>query len=397
MEHSEAQPHDTITCHCAKDLEFAITKLDERRAVDASVSISIALAFGSADFAELTACLMLLNARGSSGIRELQVTGRSGSGCPLTASDLLLIASALCDARLDRPQSYLTVGPQSDEVDDAEPDFNLFAAAGDSVPAFAAGTMAAADTHTSGATSSDDCQCKVVRLQALALTSCSSSASEAWSPFWRALPLHLTSLDLTGNGLNDRAVSALCGALPLNSPLEDLKLAGNRCKDIDRLCGLLAAGRLRSLDLAENTLNDKSAAQLSTALSSSSAALRHLSLAGNRRLSAAGLHSLIAQLPRSPLRSLVLDRTCLGSDGGAQLAEVLASCTYLETLSVVEAGLSSSCSRELLEAAQATPGVRRMTTVEGGQSLLWRRCTSPSELLGFAGLSAADMRMAVAT
>merc|ERR1712129_93818 len=100
---------------------------------------------------------------------------------------------------------------------------------------------------------------------------------------------------------------------------------------------------------------------------------------------------------RSPLRSLVLDRTCLGSAGGAQLAKVLACCTHLERLSVVEAGLSSPCARELLAVAQATPGVRSITTVEGGQRLLWRRCTSPSDLLGVAGLCAADTRMAVAT
>merc|ERR1711920_1062711 len=146
--------------------------------------------------------------------------------------------------------------------------------------------------------------------------------SDSWSPFWRQLPATITDLDLSGNSLSDHAVSALCGALRLSCPAR-LGLRGNRCKDIGRLCGLIAGGQLESLDLRENMLNDKSIDQLCEGLACRDSALRSLLLSRNVRLSSSGLRQLAELLPQSSLRELWLDKTGLCDAGVEAFAAAL--------------------------------------------------------------------------
>lgn len=247
------------------------------------------------------ACLTELKRSGFSGVASLRL-----DGCPISAGDLSTLADALhchcAEVCGTYTQDAAFSGPASGEAsnggehdDDANDFFDLFdvhETAEATVESLAhlgcqlAGPDAAnefSETPTPGG-----------MLRTLAITRCLGIPSDAWSPFWRELPMCLTELDLTGNGLNDRAISALCGALRPESRLRHLVLKGNRCKDVERLCALLASGRLCSLDLAENILNDKSIVQLCTALSSPASMLQSLSLAGNHRISAGALQELVS-------------------------------------------------------------------------------------------------------
>lgn len=219
-------------------------------------------------------------------------------------------------------------------------------------------------------------------LRSLAVVDSPGVPADAWSPLWRDLPSSLSELDLSGNGLSDHAVNAVCGAFRGRHCPEILVLRGNRCKDIERLCILIETGGLHALDLADNLLNDKSLAQLCAALASSRAALAALQLSGNLRIAAAGHRRLAEQLARSPLRRLALARTALGDADAAVLAAALPHCT-LDELRAEATKLSNAGARQLLAAAQDSPGVASLSVDEDGQRVQWRRCMDPADVLSF--------------
>jgi len=219
-------------------------------------------------------------------------------------------------------------------------------------------------------------------LRSLAIVDCPGIPADTWSPLWGDLPSSLTELDLSGNGLSDHAVNAVCGAFRGRHCPESLMLQRNRCKDIERLCVLIEGGGLHALDLTDNLLNDKSIAQLCTALAAPAAALSSLKLSRNRRVTVRGHRQLAEQLPCSTLRHLALDGTALCDEGGEALATALPGCA-LDQLHVEGTQLSHAGARRLLQAAQASPSVYGLCVDEGGQRVNWRRCRDPADVLSF--------------
>ncbi|CAE8618118.1 unnamed protein product, partial [Polarella glacialis] len=205
--------------------------------------------------------------------------------------------------------------------------------------------------------------------------------SDSWCPLWQDLPWCLCDLDLSENMLNDHAVAALCGALRQGRLRPDrLVLRGNRCKDIERLCSLICAGRLVELDLSDNLLNDKSMGQLCEVLAAPTVRLRTLILSGNKRLTKVGLSELFKKLPRSSIKSLALQGTSLCDAGVLDLISVMPSC-QLDLLRLDACPqLSDAAARSLLSTAESSPGVKAIVVDEGGQRVHWRRCEDPLDL-----------------
>ncbi|CAK0789361.1 unnamed protein product [Prorocentrum cordatum] len=313
------------------------------------------------------------------GVERLRV-----EDCALEAGGLALLGRVLERLGVGAAACPAEGSAASAEDDEAYGEgFDLFGGApeeGDAASAAGPAEAAAVATSKVPRAATDGCG-----LRSLGIVDCPGASSDAWSPFWRLLPPTLTELDLSGNALGDHAVGALCGALRPSGATLQLSLRSNRCKDVARLCGLVACGRLGALDLTDNSLNDKSAAQLAEALPSPAAVLRVLALSRNRRLTSAGLAGLAAQLPASPLRALRLDGTglCDALDLGG-LEAALPRCA-LDELRVDGTRLSDAGARRLLLAAQRSPGVRAVTVDEGGERLRWQRCAGPAGVL-LAGL-----------
>lgn len=218
-------------------------------------------------------------------------------------------------------------------------------------------------------------------LRTLAIVNCSGPPAEAWSALWRHLPAGLCELNLSGNALSDHAVSSLCGALRnQGSPPRRLTLSSNRCKDIERLCGLVSISGVEELDLSDNYLNNTSAVQLSEVLSSSASTLWRLILSHNRRLSSIGLAELAEVLPRSRLQHLALDGTSLCDEGAEVLATVLPNCC-LSHIQIERAMVSDRGVERLLAATQGLPAYCELTFDEPCGCMPWVQCASPDDVL----------------
>lgn len=227
-------------------------------------------------------------------------------------------------------------------------------------------------------------------LRMLAIVRCPDVRTDAWPLIWRELPCTLLEVDLTGDKLSDHAVSALCGAFGRGCRPRRLVLQGNRCKDVERLAGLISEGTLQELDLSDNLLNDKSAMQLAEALEAPAAGLQRLVLSRNSRLTSAGFGRLAARLPRGPLRHLAVDGTALCDVGVAELARVATldpswSCWLGVELLLQATRVSSAGARLLLEAARARPLLGALVVDEGGERVRWRRICDPEDIFHLGG------------
>lgn len=236
----------------------------------------------------------------------------------------------------------------------------------------------------------------------LAVRRCQGVPSTAWVPLWQALPRLLVELDLTGNALSDHAVGALCGALQQRGlRLANLVLKGNHCKDLGRLCALVEGGQLHKVDLSENMLNDKSAAQLGEALGAPEAQLRRLALSENRRISSRGILHLLPPLRRGALKALHLDGTSLCDEGAFALATEISETLLVEELLCHLTRVTPVGARSLLKAARCgTSGLRHLAVDDGIERVHWRRCSEPADVLRFArcgGFNAQEHPRTVAT
>lgn len=342
---------------------------------------------------ECSECLTLLASRagGLAGLATLRL-----KRCPLRTEHIAQLAAVLraCGGgERGRAQPVASAGGDEDVGDDEC--YDLFGdAGGESVSEAVAEAYPARGTAASGSsagvTNEAGAEPASRMLTAFVISHCQDVPTEAWTPLWTDLPATLRTLELTRNNLSDHAISALCGTLRRGKCPRRLLLRGNRCKDIERLCALVAGGDLRELDVSENLLNDKSAAQLAEALDAPECALSELNASGNSRLSSAGLKKLVqGRLQRCSLRHLELAHTsCCDSGAEALAAELSSTITSTGTcqmapcleFDLTASRVSSLGARLLLGAVQQTQLVGGLTVDEGGECVRWRRLNDPLDL-----------------
>lgn len=323
---------------------------------------------------EMSTCLALLADRGLEGFPAFRI-----SDCVLGAGSLEFLGAVMRKSSLGQCGGGGWPNAADEPEATEEEIFDLF---GEAAPA--ASEEAIAADFSERVAASFSAPAPEGALVALSISGCAGTATDAWSPLWRELPAGLVELDLAGNALSDHAVSALMGALRrVGGCPARLLLPGNRCKDIERLCGLLAAGLGPSevLDLSETALNDKSAAQLSEALASASCVpIGALRLAGCRRLTSAGLRRLASSLSTGRLRSLDLTDTALCDAGAAALAATLPASALRCGSAALMTGVGA---RHLVAAATAALQVQSLEVDDDGERVRWRRCSDPADVLGF--------------
>lgn len=318
--------------------------------------------------------------------------------CPLREEHIpqlvkvLQSCGGLQDVGIEAGAAGNAVEGEAKDGADEDDCFDLFGSAGevdfgaDSVEVEAPAQVSAALVPDPSSKREGRCEVDVAALSSFSILRSADVPTEAWPPLWSSLPRTLLELDLTGNGLSDHAVGALCGMLKRGHCPRRLVLRGNRCKDIERMLCIISTGKLYELDLSDNFLNDKSAVQLAEAFESPEVALAHLSLAGNPRLTSAGLAKLLTggRLRRCPLRALDLAGTSLCDSGARDLArEVLAASGSAPSLDLQlqATRMSSVGARQMLEAAQRSTKVEGITVDEGGERVRWRRASGLRDLV----------------